>query len=353
MKDNEPFHRRSTTPVEDNHMHKFWRQWALSLLGSIGLVFLTLVYHQIHSNLAIAGFSFVIITSLISLAGNFVSSITVSFIAALCLAYLAPPDYSLRVDNPLDVVAIAAFLTTSEITAFLVFKLRNMANAALSSVTYNVVEAEERERKRLSMDLHEDIGQRLSLLAIEIDSLKKDLPDQAVEVRSRMDAVRKKSLGILTDVKELAHELYSPRFEYLGLAAIMRSFCSAFGQRRGLEINFESHGLPNLVPPDISLCLFRVLQEALQNALKHSGVRQFDVQLRGTSGEIQLEVREIGAGFHVELAKTGLGLDLNHMQARLKLVNGTLFIESQPEQGTTIFARVPFTARRHPTRVAA
>jgi signal transduction histidine kinase len=151
-------------------------------------------------------------------------------------------------------------------------------------------------------------------------------------------------LEILTDVKGLAHELHSPRLEYLGLAAVMRSFCAEFGERKKVEIDFRSDGLPSLVPPDISLCLFRVLQEALFNAMKHSGVRQFDVQLQGTSDEIHLTVSEYGAGFNVEAARKGRGFGLNHLEERLKLVKGVLSIESQPERGTRILARVPLSS---------
>jgi signal transduction histidine kinase len=137
--------------------------------------------------------------------------------------------------------------------------------------------------------------------------------------------------------------LHSPKLGYLGLAAVMRSFCAEFGERKRIQIGFRSHGLPSFVPPDISVCLFRVLQEALRNAMKHSGTRQFDVQLDGTSDEIHLMVSEDGVGFNLDGATNGPGLGLNRMQQRLKLVKGILSINSQPGRGTTIHARVPTT----------
>jgi PAS domain S-box-containing protein len=219
---------------------------------------------------------------------------------------------------------------------------RKRVEEVLSYMSRTVIEAEERERNRIARDLHEDIGQRLSLLAIGIEGLKDDLTDQTVQLLDRMDAVRKETLGILTDVKSTAHELHSPRLEYLGLAAVMRSFCKEFGERKRVEIDFKSNGLPSLVPPDISLCLFRVLQEALHNAMKHSGVRQFDVQLQGTPDEIHLTVSDSGAGFNLEAARKGRGLI--RIEQRLKLVKGTFSIESQPKSGTTIHARVPLSS---------
>jgi signal transduction histidine kinase len=219
--------------------------------------------------------------------------------------------------------------------------VRKQAEEALSSVSHRVIEAEEQERRRIARDLHEDIGQRLTLLSIGIEQLGADPPNPALDVQSRLDAVRKETLGILTDVKALAHELHSPRLEYLGIAAVMSSFCKEYGERKGIEIDFRSDGLPSTVPQDISLCLFRVLQETLHNAVQHSGVRKFDVQLERTSDAIHLTVSDSGVGFNLETARKDGGLGLNRMRERLKLVKGGLFVDSQPKRGTTIRARVP------------
>jgi PAS domain S-box-containing protein len=147
---------------------------------------------------------------------------------------------------------------------------RKRAEEALSSMSRRVIEAEERERNRIAKDLHEDIGQRLALLAIGIDQLKNDLPQQNVELLDRIDAAWNQTLEILTDVKASAHELHSPRLEYLGVAAVLRLFCEEFGERKKVEIYYRSQGLPSVVRPEVSICLFRVLQEALDNGVKHS-----------------------------------------------------------------------------------
>jgi signal transduction histidine kinase len=229
---------------------------------------------------------------------------------------------------------------------------RKRAEAALSNLTRRVIEAEEKERSRIAIGLHEDIGQRLALLAIEIEQLKSDPCDQTVEVRSRIDAVWKQTLEILNEVKASAHELYSPRLEYLGTAAVMRIFCREFGDRKGVEINFRSHGLLRLVLPDVSICLFRVLQEALHNGVKHSGAQKFEVQLWGTSDEIHLTVGDSGTGFELEAARKGRGLGLIRMEERLKLVDGQLSIDSHLKGGTTIHARVPLRSGSDSMRAA-
>jgi signal transduction histidine kinase len=150
----------------------------------------------------------------------------------------------------------------------------------------------------------------------------------------------------------LSHELHSSKLEYVGIAAAMRGFCQEFGEQQKVEIDFKIHDLPAPLSQDISLCLFRVLQEAVHNSAKHSGVRHFEVRLWGTSDEIHLTVRDSGAGFDREAAKESRGLGLISMEERLKLLNGTFSIESQPKRGTTIHARVPLSSESDSMRAA-
>jgi len=140
--------------------------------------------------------------------------------------------------------------------------------------------------------------------------------------------------------------LHSSKLEYLGIAASMKGFCREFGKQQNVEIDFKSQSLPSSPPQDVSLCLFRILQEALHNSVKHSGSRHIDVQLWGTPEEVHLNISDSGAGFEQEAAKQGQGLGLISMEERLKILHGTLSIESQPLRGTTVHARVPLNSRR-------
>jgi len=239
-------------------MRKFWHSAAQCSVASFALLSLTVIFHRLHLNLATASLLYVIVVVLLSRFGSFASSIVTSVVAALCLAHLAPPAFSFRVDDPFDDVAIITFLIASLMISHLISRVRKQAEDALSSVSYRVIEADEQERQRIARDLHEDIGQRLTLLVIEIEQLKA-CSLNGVEVPSRIDALLKQSTELLTDVKALAHELYSPRLEYLGIAAVMRSFCRDLGEQKGVDIDFRGDSLPSPVPPDISLCLFRVL----------------------------------------------------------------------------------------------
>ena len=237
------------------------------------------------------------------------------------------------------------------VVAFIDITENKLAKAALASVSRRLIEAQEQERTRIARELHDDIGQRLALLAIELEQLHQDPPDLP-EVRSRMGELRKQTSEIATDIQTLSHELHSSKLEYLGIAAAMRGFCREFGEQQKVEIDFKTDDLPSPLAPDISLCLFRVLQEALHNSAKHSGVRHVEVRLWGTSDEIHLTVSDSGAGFDSEAAKESRGLGLISMEERLKLLNGTFSVESQPNRGTTIHARVPLSSGSDAMRAA-
>jgi len=216
-----------------------------------------------------------------------------------------------------------------------------LAEEELASLTGKLIDAQEQERARIARELHDDTNQRLAMLAVGIEQLKNDLPDNAVGLRSLGDELWKSVLEISKDIQTLAHELHSAKLEYMGLVPAMRGFCREFEEQRKVEIDFNAHESPVPLSPEISLCLFRVLQEALHNSAKHSGLRHFDVQLSGTSDEIHLTVRDTGAGFNRDAARQSRGLGLVSMEERLKLLKGTLSIESHPKWGTTVHARVP------------
>jgi signal transduction histidine kinase len=218
---------------------------------------------------------------------------------------------------------------------------RKEMEEALSDVSRRLIDAQERERGRIARDLHDDICQQLALVSIELDQVQRKLPDSVFEQRSQVGNLRKRIIDISTDAQMMSHELHSAKLSYLGIAVAMKSFCREFGEHHEVEVRFESRDLPRQLPPDVSLCLFRVLQEALHNAAKHSGVKRFDVQLWRTTGDVHLTIADLGSGFDIEAAMKGRGLGITSMQERLKLVKGDLRITSQPSTGTAIHARVP------------
>jgi signal transduction histidine kinase len=126
--------------------------------------------------------------------------------------------------------------------------------------------------------------------------------------------------------------------------AAIGGFCKEFAKQHQVSVEFTEQNMPRQLPKDISLCLFRVTQEGLHNAVKYSGTRQFAVELRRAANEVNLEVRDAGAGFDVEEVKLNGGLGLVSMQERVHLVHGRFSVESRPGEGTRIVAAVPVVA---------
>jgi PAS domain S-box-containing protein len=213
---------------------------------------------------------------------------------------------------------------------------RKQAEEALSGMTRKLVEAQEQERARIARELHDDISQRLALLAVEIGQLR----DNPSDVEERAEKLRKETDEISRSIQALSHDLHSSHLEYLGASAGMKSWCREFGERQRMQIDCRND-VRSPLPPEIGLCLFRVLQEALYNAAKHSGAKRIEAQIYEESAEIHLIVRDTGKGFDPESARKGKGLGLTSMQERVRLVNGSISIESGPMSGTTIHVRVP------------
>ena len=214
-----------------------------------------------------------------------------------------------------------------------------------------LIEGQEQERNRIARELHDDIGQRLALLAVELDQLHLE-PPESPELLDRMGELQKQASEIATDTQTLSHDLHSGKPEHLSPVVAMRSLCQELGEHTKVKIEFKTQDLPSPLAPDISLCLFRVLQEALRNAIKHSGAQHVEVGLWRTSDEIHLAVSDRGVGFDSKAAKAGRGLGLVSMEERLKLLKGSISIESRPNRGTTIHARLPLSSKSDSVRAA-
>ena len=219
---------------------------------------------------------------------------------------------------------------------------RKLASEALSTVSGRLIEAQEQERARIARELHDDINQRLAVLAIELDQLKSLPVDASAGLQEKVDELLKSTSDIAVDIQGLSHRLHSPKLEYLGVVSAMRSFCSEFAAQQKVKIDFSSRNVPDRLDEEISLCLFRILQEALSNAVKYSGVRHFEAQLAGSPAEVQLTIRDRGKGFNVEVAQGSSGLGLISMRERVSLVKGSISIHSKPMRGTEVEVRIPF-----------
>jgi PAS domain S-box-containing protein len=215
------------------------------------------------------------------------------------------------------------------------------AERALATVSGRLIQAQEDERHRIARELHDDISQRLALLSVELQGLANADPRSSVEFRDRTELLMKRTSQISSDIHALSHRLHSSKLDYMGVVAAMSGFCSEITAQTGLEIDFEHTDVPRSLPRDISLCLFRVLQEGLHNAVTYSGARNFRVELRGEPSAILLLIRDSGAGFDPDAAIRNGGLGLISMRERVSLVKGTISITSKPMVGTEIRVLIP------------
>jgi signal transduction histidine kinase len=212
------------------------------------------------------------------------------------------------------------------------------ARHALAAANRKLIEAQEQERSRIARELHDNVSQRLALLMFEL-SAPPENQSKAVDLHARVSE-------IAADVHALSHNLHWSKLDVLGFATAMEMLCKEVGEQYQVRVGFHAHDVPTQMPPETALCLYRILQEALQNAAKHSGVGDVDVRLWGTGDDMNLEVRDRGAGFDLETSKRSPGIGLVSMQERIQLAFGKLSIESAPHRGTTIHARVPLNASR-------
>jgi PAS domain S-box-containing protein len=221
---------------------------------------------------------------------------------------------------------------------------QKLAQQALENVSGQLIEAQEKERSRIARDLHDDICQRLALLSMELGQVNRSSNGSPETMKKSLEDIRKHCSEIAGDVQALSHQLHSSKLDYLGIVSAMRGFCTELSKQHELNIEFSERNVPAQLPKDVSLCLFRIAQEALHNAVKYSGVSQFTVDLSGVEGAVQLMISDAGAGFDVEEAKKNRGLGLLSMQERIHLVHGTFSVESRRGHGTRIIAAVPFIA---------
>lgn len=224
---------------------------------------------------------------------------------------------------------------------------RKRFEEALASARRKLIEAQEEERTRIARELHDDIGQRLTLLTVQLEQLQRSAPGPDGEYRNRLNELRQQALEMGADIQSLSHELHSARLEYLGIGTAAAGFCREFAEKHKVEIDCNVQDLPDHLEHTVSVSIFRVLQEALQNSLKHSGVKRFEVRLWATPEQIYLTVSDSGVGFDGEAARDR-GLGLISMEERMKLVNGEFSVASELKRGTTIHVSAPLATETKP-----
>jgi two-component system sensor histidine kinase UhpB len=259
-----------------------------------------------------------------------------------------------------DVLALQMFLLVISLPlmflAALIAERRERTNILSESqrelqiLTGRLLQAQETERRRIARELHDDLNQRLALLAVELDLLGQKSPESSTQLKGRMKQLSDQVKQLSSAVHGLSHQLHPAKLEQLGLVAAVRALCTELAHSHGLPIAFAHHAVPEAICAETALCLYRIVQEALRNVIKHSDARHAAVELRGSADAICLRVADDGVGFDPRLVGGKGELGLVSMRERLRLVNGEIAIALQPAGGTQINVRVPLGAARQAER---
>jgi PAS domain S-box-containing protein len=212
--------------------------------------------------------------------------------------------------------------------------------AELRDLSGRLITAQEEERSRIARELHDGLNQRMALLSIELEQLGPEI-EKPVALRERVDKLQEQVREISADIHRLSYKLHPSKLDHLGLAAAIQSLCKELTDSGKLRVDLRQTGSCGDLPADVTLCVFRIAQEALRNCSRHSGAHSAHVYLEQTRDLIRLSVTDNGCGFDPNSDRVNKGLGFISMKERLRLVDGDLQIYSQPRRGTRIEVRVP------------
>ena len=222
---------------------------------------------------------------------------------------------------------------------------RRRAEAFARDLGGRLINAQEDERQRIARDLHDDLSQRLALISVELEMFGQKPPTQPENIASRMQEISGNVKSLSSEIHRLAYELHPAKLDQLGLAAAARGFCKELAVTHEIAIEFESCDVPRTVPDDVALCLYRILQEALQNVVKHSDATGAKVELTADGRELHLIVTDDGHGFDPQTIVANGSLGIVSMRERARMVKGQISLQSGHGKGTRIDVRVPITAK--------
>ena len=212
----------------------------------------------------------------------------------------------------------------------------------LRGLAGRLIHAQEEERSHLARELHDDLAQRLTVFAIDVGRLEKQLMGSPAPVREALREMENSIVKISEDVHSLSRQLHPSILDDLGLINAVESECTSFSRREGIDVVFKHENIPRVIPKDVSLSLYRIIQEGLRNISKHACAEHISVSLKSLDHGVLLSVQDDGIGFDWAEVKKNPGLGFSSMRERARLIHGELSIQSQPEKGTVITVRVPF-----------
>jgi signal transduction histidine kinase/ABC-type uncharacterized transport system substrate-binding protein len=222
---------------------------------------------------------------------------------------------------------------------------RKLAEEAVYSLSGKLIRAQEEERQRIAREIHDDHQQRIALLAIELSSLAQEINGTNANAANQLADIWNRITQLGSDLQSLSHRLHSSTLDSMGLVPALKRLCREFTKYQQLDVDLVAENVPDAIPHEVALSLFRVTQEALQNVRKHSRAQGAEVRVEGLEGKIRLWICDDGVGFDLRGGAGGSGIGLRSMAERLRLVNGHFEVRSRPAGGTVIEAWAPITTR--------
>jgi PAS domain S-box-containing protein len=221
---------------------------------------------------------------------------------------------------------------------------RKLTEISLHELTGRLIHAQEEERARIARELHDDISQRMAFLQIGLDQFEQSAQGMTANERLGLQNLVEVASEVSSDLHNMSHRLHPARLDLQGLVAATASYCKELANKHELEVRFVHQDVPTQIPTDISLCLFRIVQESLRNVVKHSMTAEATVEIFGYGDRIELCISDTGAGFRPDSAASKVGLGLISIRERLRLIGGQLTVRSEVSRGTSICVQVPLSA---------
>jgi signal transduction histidine kinase len=249
-----------------------------------------------------------------------------------------------RRDWPDDLVQrlrIAGEVLNNAVTRHASDEALRTSHARIRDLAGQLITAQEEERRRISRELHDDLNQKIAVLALAISRLRRSPPADAGRLQQELEQLHDRTIALADRSRRVSHELHPALLEHAGLVAALRAWCAEFRDGAAIEVDLDLPPSLEDVPAALALGLYRVAQEALRNVERHAGCRRAAIAVRVGDGVVELTVRDDGRGFDPAARRGGRGLGLVSMDERLRLLGGTLEIRSKPGKGTQVIARAP------------
>ncbi len=241
------------------------------------------------------------------------------------------------------VTALAIILGLTALAAYLQHSRKQLKVARDRQMRLSgmLINAEEQERSRVASELHDDFSQRVAILALGLECADEATPSSLPDLHRQLRDLISSTSELGADLHTLSHRLHSSTIESLGLVPALTALCKEFAAQQGVAVHLTTDDIPRSVRPEISLCVFRIVQEALRNTKKYSGATQAEVELQMTGNKLEITIRDHGRGFELGNLGSHPGIGVHSMEERARLLGGRFEIYSQPGGGTTVSASVP------------